>query len=305
MSRGYLDQRLFLRVVELGSLRAAAREFEMEASSVSRRLSRLEARLNVTLLDRRAGSSVATDAGQQYYHALRGLLSQIDLVEAGIARRPNALRGVLRVAACADFGRDHVADWVLAFRARNPGLEIELTLSDPPPAPDEAHLDFAIATHEIAPRPGLGIQHLGVCEQVLVAAPSYVAQAGAPQVPADLVRLRHVFCTRTEQSAALILTGPDGRAHSIRRRGVLHLGALDPARRATLQGEGVLTCPLWAVSDAVTRGELEVLLPDHPPLPVPILVLWPEAYMLPGRIPAFVAHAQSEFARIPGARPAH
>ncbi|MEV8465394.1 LysR family transcriptional regulator [Fluviibacterium sp. DFM31] len=300
MTRGYLDQRLFLRVIELGSLRAVAREADLEASSVSRRLTRLESRLGVRLLERGTGATEPTEAGRQYYEALRRLLAQIDMLEAGIARQPERLKGLLRVAAPADFGRAHVAAWLLSFRARHPGLEIDLVLGDPAPAPDQTGADLVLTCDPVARRLGLGRQKLAECRQMLVAAPGYLSRHGAPREAADLVGHQHVFRHRSEMTAPLRLTGRDGRRHSIRRNGALSLGALSTAVEAACGGEGVLFGPVWALAPALDRGALVPVLADHRFDMAPLTALWSEAEVLPGRIPGFVAHALSQVRQVPG-----
>jgi DNA-binding transcriptional LysR family regulator len=90
---------LFIRVIELGSIRAAAREANIEASSLSRKLTQLENRLDAKLLDRSHGKSVITDAGERYYLKMRALLPQLEEVEANVAGEATVPKGLLTVNA--------------------------------------------------------------------------------------------------------------------------------------------------------------------------------------------------------------
>ena len=117
------DQRLFLRTVELGAIRSVARETGAEPSSVSRRLTALEARLGAKLLDRAQGRTRPTEAGMRYYEGLRALVAQMDALEADVAGEADRPRGLLRVNATIDFGQRFVARWLFDFRALHPEVE--------------------------------------------------------------------------------------------------------------------------------------------------------------------------------------
>lgn len=78
----YAEPRLFLRIVEAGSLRAAAVELGVEPSAVTRRLATLERRLGAKLIVRSRTRSRPTDAGARYYQRMKGLLAEVDALEA-------------------------------------------------------------------------------------------------------------------------------------------------------------------------------------------------------------------------------
>jgi DNA-binding transcriptional LysR family regulator len=102
------DFHLLCRIIETGSLRAAAEEIRTDPSNVTRRLSGLEDRLGVRLINRSRVRSTATDAGQRYYSELKSLLEQLEALEDAIAGAAGEPRGLLRVAGPSVFGARYI-----------------------------------------------------------------------------------------------------------------------------------------------------------------------------------------------------
>lgn len=102
------DFHLLCRIIETGSLRAAAEEIRTDPSNVTRRLSGLEDRLGVRLINRSRVRSTATDAGQRYYSELKNLLEQLEALEDAVAGAAGEPRGLLRVAGPSVFGARYI-----------------------------------------------------------------------------------------------------------------------------------------------------------------------------------------------------
>lgn len=287
MTDDRLDQRLFLRTVELGAIRKAALDAGIEASSVSRRLTALESRLGTRLLDRSPAMSRPTEAGLRYYERLRSLLAQLDALEDEIAGENAEPRGLLRVNASIDFGQRHVAGWLLDFRDRYPGVEVELTLSARHVDLTTTGIDVALRVGEL-PSSALISRRLALVPRVLVAAPALVERLGAPQRPADLDRYPHVFFLPEHRHGPLVLTGPDGARHDIPRHGGVTVNAVSSVVEAVRRGHGCHLGPLWAFADAIDAGEVVVLLPGYAGTALPLTALRTPAVVLPARIRLFI-----------------
>ena len=120
---------LFVRTVETGSFSKAAREFGLSQPSVSRAIASLEARLGVTLLQRTTRRLTTTDVGQALALSAREALAAIDDAE-NAARGADRLSGVLRVSLPTAYGVRQIIPRLPGFLALQPGLEIELMMSD-------------------------------------------------------------------------------------------------------------------------------------------------------------------------------
>lgn len=297
----YAELRLFLRVVELGTIRAAARELGLEPSSISRRLSALEARLGTKLLERaRARAHTRpTEAGRRYYERLRALMAEIDALEADVAGEAERPRGLLRVNSTIDFGQMYLAGWLMDFKELHPGLDVELTLAAQRIDLVAAGVDVAIRVGQ-QPDSALMSRTLAHAERVLVAAPAYLAERGTPQKADDLADHDHVFFLSENRHQPLRLTGPDGTRHEIRRRGGVTIKAVTALVDAARRGFGLHMGPRWALAEALAKGELVEVLPDYRHEPMPMMAVWAPAVFLPARIRAFVAFIAERVRTLPG-----
>ena len=115
---------VFARIVGTGSLSAAARDLGMSPALVSRRLASLETRLGVRLVNRTTRSLHLTDEGAAYYETCSRVLADIQEADATVSAGRADPRGILRVAAPASFGNQHVAPLVPKFAERYPEIAI-------------------------------------------------------------------------------------------------------------------------------------------------------------------------------------
>ncbi|MEM9440030.1 MAG: LysR family transcriptional regulator, partial [Pseudomonadota bacterium] len=122
--------RLFQRIVELGSLAAAARETGLSATTVSERLASLEAHLGVALLNRTTRSISLTEAGRTLWHGAEPLLEETASLESKIRHSAETLSGPIRISAPSDLGRNLVSIEIERFQIKNPGVQFELHLFD-------------------------------------------------------------------------------------------------------------------------------------------------------------------------------
>lgn len=299
MSASVDDLRLFCRIVETGSLRAAAAEIRVDASSVTRRLGALEQRLGVALITRSRVRSTPTDAGQRYYRDLKLLLEQLEALEDDVAGAASEPRGLLRVAAPSVFGARHVGPWLHELQLSAPRLAVDLVLSDRPVDMIEHGIDVAVRIGALADS-SLTVTRLGRMRTVVVAAPDYLARHGTPLRPDDLARHAHVLHTGPLQSEQLVLEGPKGRlvkTNCASRFGVSSiLGVLE----AVIAGAGFNAGPLWLFADVIARGELVHILPRwRPPTGTLQALVLPGRYR-PAKIGAALALLRARAPQLPG-----
>ena len=124
------ELRMFVAVVDAGSLSKAARLKDVAVSSVTRKIDQLEAELGVKLLRRSSRALTLTDAGQQFIVSARHILNELDDAKAALLDSETNVRGILTVTAPSSFGRRHVLPATINFMALYPQIEIELHLND-------------------------------------------------------------------------------------------------------------------------------------------------------------------------------
>ena len=178
---------VFVRIVDTGSLSAAARELDTTQPSVSRQLRALEHRLKTQLLHRSTRHVSLTDAGRAYYEDCKRILSDIDATEGNLGVLQSSLRGSLRLNTSVALGVDYIAPLALAcaFQKQHPELVVDLTLNERFVDLVEEGIDVAIRFGPIRDE-NLVARQLGSTRRLTVAAPAYLRRHGAPRQPQDL-----------------------------------------------------------------------------------------------------------------------
>ena len=121
---------VFVKVVEAGSFSQAAKLLGMPNSTVSAKLSALEKRLGVTLLQRSTRKLRATPAGETYFQQCVQALEQLQAAESELTSEQREPQGLLRVTAPADIGHTLLATLVRGFLQQYPKTEVELVVTN-------------------------------------------------------------------------------------------------------------------------------------------------------------------------------
>src|SRR6185312_12420262 len=170
----------FVEVARQRSFVRAADHLDVSVSRVSRAVAALETRLGVRLLQRSTRRVALSEAGRLHVARCEALLAELVDAEAAISERNTALRGALRISVPSGFGLTHLAPMLPDFLRRHPQLSIELQMSN-------RFVDLIEEGYELAIRVGtlrdsrLAARKLGTNRRILVAAPAYLREHGAPR----------------------------------------------------------------------------------------------------------------------------
>ena len=256
------DLRLFTRIVAAGSLSEAARRANTSLTSVSRRLSGLEDRLGVRLIDRGSRKFTLTDEGLLLHERAVPIVEALDAVAAELSARSGPPQGLLRVSAPNEIGRRQISRLCRAFGERHPKVRVELNLTDARPDILETELDVAIQTK----RPTEGdvvYRKLLNSRRVICAAPSYLLTRGRPEKPEDLAHHNCLCVMRgTRVYDQWTVRGPQTPVKVV-VSGSLTSDSTDTIHRWALDGAGVAIKALWDIEDDLRAGRLMELLPDY------------------------------------------
>lgn len=272
----YFDNiRTFVRVYELGSMSAAARDQRVSPAVASARITQLEGHLGVRLFQRTTRSLSATEQGRIFYDGACKILASVAEAEAGIEDVTDNPRGTLHVAAPLGVGRRLIAPHVPAFAETYPLVDVRLRLSD-------RKLDLTAEGLDVAfflGRPEdstLRIRKVADCERVLCASPAYVAAHGHPRSGAEIDRGQHNCLNLRFPGATEFqwqLQGPEGAAkYDVRGRFESDDG--DVLTDWALAGAGIAMKPLFEIADHLRSGALVRVVEDTPPLPVQMACLY-------------------------------
>jgi DNA-binding transcriptional LysR family regulator len=280
------ELKVFVRAVELKSISAAARNLRLSAAAASHRILQLEEQVGVRLLNRTTRSLQPTEAGCIFYEHALNVLEAVERAESSMAMASGVPTGSLRVAAPLGFGRRILAPLVQEFHELHPKVEVRLRLSDHAVDLLSESVDVAIRMSAL-PDSSFIVRKLADCPRVLVASPSYIAKHGAPQRPEDLLQ-HNCLLLRFPGSTDFrwTLNTADG-PQTLPVSGKFDADDGDVLTSWTLDGAGIMLKPYWEVADHLESGRLQVVLPDHPPEPVSLVMLYPHRHLLPAKVRVF------------------
>ncbi|WP_127557257.1 LysR family transcriptional regulator [Nioella ostreopsis] len=272
----YLDNvRTFVRVFELGSMSAAARDQRISAAVASSRISQLEEHLNVRLFQRTTRQLNPTEQGVIFYRGACKILEAVEEAEAEINKVTQTPRGTLYIAAPLGVGRRLVAPAMPAFKEKYPLIDIRLRLSD-------RRLDVAKEGLDVAFFLGvpedstLRIRKIADCPRVLCASPDYVARKGMPRSGADLIGGKH-DCLNLRYPGAPEFQWPLQTPDGIRRiavKGPFESDDGDVLTGWALTGQGIVLKPVFEVAEHLAAGTLVPVLENEPPVPIQMACLY-------------------------------
>jgi DNA-binding transcriptional LysR family regulator len=179
--------RIFVRVVERGSMSAAARDLGIGQPAVSERIERLERDLGVRLLLRNTRVLACTDQGSVFYSRSKAVIEAADEARAAVVQNEQSVRGLLSIAAPQSFGEVVLPRILNRVREQYPQLRIDLILNDRIVDPVTEGVDISLRLG--APGEGNFVaRRLGHVQRVLVAAPAYLQRQPSIDRPQDLAR---------------------------------------------------------------------------------------------------------------------
>lgn len=289
--------RVFVRVVELGSLSAAGRHLRMSPAVVSHRLQQLEHHLGVRLLNRTTRQVQATEQGAAFYEACREVMAALAHAESVVADAGGKPQGNLRVTAPLGFGRRVLAPLIPQFQARYPQIGVRLRLSDHLLDLLREAVDVAIRL-AVLDDSSLIARKIATCPRVLVASPDYLAAHGVPQQPGDLLEHECLLLRFPgSQQYRWSLRTPEG-SETLAVEGRLDADDGDVLTEWALLGHGIVIKPLFEIARYLKEGRLVRVLPDFPPEPVTLAVVYPHRQLLPAKVKVFADFMVEEVAKV-------
>jgi len=287
----------FVRVVEAGSITAAAEQLGVAKSGVSRRLTQLENRLGAQLIKRTTRRSSLTDAGRSYYEGALKLLSDLDELDALVSGGECALEGRLKLAAPLSFGLAHLAPALEVFARQHPDVRFDIDFSDRQVDLVAQGVDLAIRIAELRDS-SLKARRICPIRLILCASPGYLAEHGEPQTPEDL---RQHSILHYDIGAGPVLRLGDGRggdlAIPVTPRLVANNG--DFLRDMAIDGHGIVLTPSFIAWRALALGELVPVLSDHWPRPINAYAVYPQSRFLPRRARVLIDFLAERFGERP------
>jgi DNA-binding transcriptional LysR family regulator len=247
---------IFAKVAESHSFARAAAELKLSKATVSKAVSRIEARLRARLINRTSRRFALTDAGRQLAVRAAHILAEGEAAEDAAVAQATAPRGLVRLAVPMSFGLLHVAPQLPEFLAIFPEVSIDLHLSDAMVDIIGEGFDAAIRT---AVLPALVARRLCEIPRYLVGSPSYLNKYGRPKHPLHLAQ--HRCLTHTVTTEVWHFT-KGAKSASVQPSGPLRVNNGDAMMPALIAGTGLGILPEFILREALGANQLERLLPD-------------------------------------------
>ncbi|MWV11710.1 LysR family transcriptional regulator [Pseudomonas sp. R-28-1W-6] len=267
------DMRLLVSVLERNSFTAAADALGLSKQFVSRRLTALEARLGVRLLNRSTRKLSATPLGQVYYERAVRILEDVEETESLVSEQRSSPRGTLRLSAPMSFGTLHLSTLLPGFLLRYPEVSIELDLSD-------RMVDVLGEGYDMAVRIGvladstLIARPLVALETVTCCSPAYLALNGVPETPASLGE--HECLLYGHSKAVDWDYWVDGRVERFAVSGRFRVNNGELVRDAAIAGLGLARLPTFIVGRALEAGDLVPVLQKYQLPSAKVFAVYPQ-----------------------------
>lgn len=283
---------VFTKVVEARTFSGAARQLGLPKSTVSRKITQLEERLGVRLLQRTTRSVTLTELGAAYYERCSRIVAEAEEAELAISQCQENPRGVLRVSAPAEMG-SAIGQWVAEYLIRYPDVRIELDLSS-------RYVDLVEEGYDLAIRAGtltdssLVARRLGRSHLVVCAAPGYLQENGTPQSPQDLKGHPCLLFGQQGRRQTLQFSGAANNV-SVSISGRLVVNNMEVVRAAALEGVGVAVLPNTLCRDAVAEGRLIPLLDGWHMAEGGVYAVYPSPRHLTPKVRSFIDFVGERF----------
>jgi DNA-binding transcriptional LysR family regulator len=289
--------RVFVDVMKYGSFAAAARQRDMDPSSISRSIAGLESELGFRLFQRTTRKLAATEAGNEYFTRVRHLLDEFDRASEAAMDLVSLPMGTLRVTACTSFGQRVLAPILPKLRSQYPNLTIDLVLLDHQVDIVEEQIDVAIRfgsrpegdfiASQLVPR------RFHVC-----ASPSYTEKYGQPSHPSDLENLDCLLFSMPGYRSAWKFRNSSIDTFKVPVAGHLLVSHGVTMTACAVAGLGPALLPDWLCRDEINNGLLIDLFPDYEctatDFDTAAWLVYPSRSYLPSKVRVFVNFLQTE-----------
>lgn len=278
---------VFASVVEHRSFSAAATALGVSKATVSKAISRLETRLGTTLFHRTSRRLTLTDSGQKLAERAQRILTEGQCAEEEALDAASAPSGLVRIAAPLTFGVKHLSGLLAEFLADNPGIRLDLRLSDAFVDIVGDGIDVALRIAEL-PDSSLRARRLGPVTAHVVGAPGYFDTYTRPRHPADLASHACFTYANTATPDIWRFRKPGGEEAAVRVDGPIRTDngeAIIPALRA---GLGIAILPGFIVDEELAAGRLEAVLTDWSTGSAALHLITPPGTLRPARVEALI-----------------
>ncbi len=291
----FQEMRIFTRIVERRSFTLAAEDLQLPRATVTNAIKRLEARLATRLLERTTRVVAPTLDGQAYYERCVRLLAELAEMESVFSRTEPS--GLLRVNLQPSLAKHMLAPALPAFLARYPGMVLQIGEGDRLVDLVREGIDCVLRAGKLQDS-SMVAQQVAQLTQVSCASPAYLDRHGRPATLDELDRHHAVHFVSSATGRPYPLEfGVDGELRQLVLPASVSVSGADMYAATAIAGLGIVQLPRYRIEPELRSGRLEPLLPQFPPPPLPVSVLYPQSRQLSPRVRVFVEWVKDVFAQ--------
>lgn len=280
------EMRVFIRIVETGSISKAADQLNVAKSAVSRRLAELESRLGVALIIRTTRTHSLTEQGEQYFERSKEILADVTDLESGLREETQGLQGRIRISVPYLFGTRLLDPLLLEFSEAHPGVFLEVNFSDRLVNLIEEGFDLAIRVGQMS-NSSLIAKKLLDYGGSFCASPEYLKKHGTPTHPNDLAH-GHVQILYKGDSERWAFQ-ENGRPISVKLPAVMSTNNGEFIASAAIKGRGLCLLPEFICNRALKDGRLVTVLSEFVTNErLPVHAVYPDTRHLTKRVSALI-----------------
>jgi DNA-binding transcriptional LysR family regulator len=282
---------LFARVVELGSMSAAARELDMTPSAVSQQLRQLEAETGVVLLHRSTRKLTTTEIGQAYYEDCAAMLHAARNADGRLGDLRDEPRGELRIAVPVGFA-SHLAPALAPLLRAYPALALRVFADDRQIDLIAERIDLAIRVGRLADS-NLIARRMAEWRHLLVAAPEYAREHGLPRMPEELAQHPMLILSVMNQPEYVDMHRDGEPARRVRVGGRIVSNSSRTLMEMMLQGLGIVRLPEPDAAPLLADGRAVRVLPEWSMPPLGVFAVTAQRDAQPAKVRMAIAALQA------------
>jgi LysR family transcriptional regulator, regulator for bpeEF and oprC len=289
---GFDDLHAFVAVVRSGSFTRAADTLQTQKAHLSRVVTRLEARLQLRLLQRSTRALTLTEAGRELYERASTILAALQETHSVMERSQGQPQGQLRITCGEEFGSLVVVPWLALYMQRHPQVQVQAELTN-------RVLDIVHEGFDLAIRVGvlqdceLSARKLGEVHYGLYASPQYLKRRAAPSSPQALAEHDLIAAGKPGTGWQLV---KQETTFSFKPKARFWANNNLAVRHCAAQGLGIALLPQFQAAPLLAQGLLRPVLKGWGRSPVPVHAVFASSRYLSPKVRAFVDLASERFA---------
>jgi len=292
-ARDLNDMMLFIAVIDAGSFTLAADRLNIAKANLSRRISRLEQQLGITLLERTTRSQHITEAGAHYLVHCRRISQEVELAEAFISQSLKEIKGKLRIGVSVGMGHEIIKPVLAQFMRQNTAINLQLSLLNSHVDLIEEGYDLVIRIGELADS-RLVAKRLGTVGRKIYASPEYLEQNGKINSIEQLSHADFLLMNSIQNFERLLLTSKEKKIElSVTPRMLVDDFLI--LKQMIIEGLGVAIIPDYMCEHEVADEKLVQVLPNWGMADVDVYALYPKHRLNLPKVKAFVDFIQGVF----------